>query len=58
LTSSNAAILGFAAFHIDYAVSSGGNKYIQGHLITRVNAFSGSSQSATYGAYVTPRLAQ
>jgi Flp pilus assembly protein TadG len=58
LTSSNATILGFAAFHIDYAVSSGGNNYVQGHLMTRVNTSSGSSQSATYGAYVMPRLAQ
>jgi Flp pilus assembly protein TadG len=58
LTSSNATILGFAAFHIDYAVRSGGNNYIQGHLITRVNASSGSSQNVTYGVYVTPRLAQ
>lgn len=58
LTSSNATLLGFAAFHIDYAVSGGGANYIQGHLITRVNASSGSSQSSTYGAYVTPRLAQ
>ncbi|CAN7631760.1 pilus assembly protein TadG-related protein [Trinickia sp. LjRoot230] len=58
LTSSNATILGFAAFHIDYAVSGGGNNYIQGHLITSVGASSGASQISTYGAYVSPRLAQ
>jgi len=58
LTSSNATILGFAAFHVDYAVRSGGNNYIQGHLITRISASSGSSQNVTYGVYVTPRLAQ
>ncbi|MDQ7981735.1 TadG family pilus assembly protein [Paraburkholderia sp. SARCC-3016] len=57
LMSSTATILGFAAFHIDYAVSSGGNNYIQGRLITRLKA-SSNSQSSVYGAYVAPRLAQ
>lgn len=57
LTSSTATILGFAAFHIDFAVSGGGSNYIQGHLITRINAPSSSQQISTYGAYVAPRLA-
>ncbi|MEN8505592.1 MULTISPECIES: TadG family pilus assembly protein [Paraburkholderia] len=58
VATSNATILGFAAFHIDSAVSAGGNNYIQGHLITRVNVSSGSPQNSLYGAYVAPRLAR
>jgi Flp pilus assembly protein TadG len=58
LTSSTETILGFAAFHIDFAVGGSG-KYIQGHLMANLKVTTGSGQSGPYyGAYVPPRLAQ
>ncbi|SAL82369.1 hypothetical protein AWB74_06246 [Caballeronia arvi] len=57
VSSSNAAIVGFAAFRIDSVNKSG--KYIQGHLITGYKITAGTGQSGPYyGAYVPPRLAQ
>lgn len=58
VTASSAAIVGFAAFHIDGA-ASGSSKYIQGHLTTGFKISAGTGQSGPYyGAYVPPRLAQ
>jgi hypothetical protein len=59
VTSSNATIVGFAAFHIDSVNKTGNNKYIQGHLITgyKITASTGAS-GPYYGAYVPPRLAK
>jgi Putative Tad-like Flp pilus-assembly len=58
VTSGTAAIVGFAAFHIDS--STGANsKYIQGHFITGYKITTGSAQAGPYyGAYTPPRLAQ
>jgi len=59
VTSGNAAIVGFAAFHIDSAVGGSG-KYIQGHFIAAYEITTGGAAQAGpyYGAYVPPRLAQ
>jgi Flp pilus assembly protein TadG len=57
VASANAAIVGFAPFHIDSVDKS--SKYIQGHLITGYKITAGTGQSGPYyGAYVPPRLAQ
>jgi len=59
VTSGNAAIVGFAAFHIDASVGKDA-KYIQGHFITGYEITTGGAAQAGpyYGAYVPPRLAQ
>lgn len=57
-TSTYVPIVAFAAFHIDASVG-GSSKYIQGHFVggyTLTTAAGGVGP--TYGAYMTPRLAQ
>ncbi|MFL9966074.1 TadG family pilus assembly protein [Paraburkholderia sediminicola] len=61
VTTGNAAIVGFAAFHIDPPDPADKNpKYIQGHFITGYEITTGGAAQAGpyYGAYVPPRLAQ
>jgi Flp pilus assembly protein TadG len=58
LASSNAPIVGFAAFYIDFPVGGSG-KYIQGHFIAGYELTAGGAQVGPYyGAYVPPRLAK